>query len=222
MSDKPQSEIGRRRATATLLAKEGYADRRTEIVRAAAVVFRRKGVSRATIADIAAEVGSDRASLYYYFGTKADLLDAVITAGVERNLATAERIRDGSADASSKLRELIVELMVSYADHFPFLYVYLQENLDHVAPTRVEWAEHMRAMNRRYERAVEMIIDQGIAEGSFEPLAHTRVLAFGAMGIVSWTNRWFDPDTAPADARTIGETYAEIIVRGMSPGTAAS
>ena len=217
MNDSPQSEIGRRRATATRQAKSGYADRRTQIVRAAATVFRRKGVSRATIADIAAEVGSDRASLYYYFGTKEDLLDAVITEGVERNLATAERIRDEHTDAPSKLRELIVELMVSYADHFPFLYVYLQENLDHVAPKRAEWAEHMRSMNRRYERAVETIIDQGIEEGTFEPLAPTRVMAFGAMGIVSWTNRWFDPGTAPADARTIGEAYAEIIIKGLSP-----
>ena len=141
----------------------------------------------------------------------------VLPKGAAPNLATAEPIRDESTDAAAKLRELIVELMVAFAEHYPFLYVYLQENLDHVAPKRAEWAEHMRAMNRRYEQAVEAIIDQGIEEGAFEQLAPTRVLAFGAMGIVSWTNRWFDPDTAPADAPAIGEAYAEIVIRGMSP-----
>lgn len=213
--DPTGSRIGRRRAAAKDQENPAYAQRRTEIVTAAADLFRRQGVSRTTFADIAAAVGADRASLYYYFGDKSDILDAVITEGVELNVAAAERIRDLDAAPLERLRVLVVDLMMSFFEHYPFLYVYLQENLEHVAPTRREWADRMAALNRRAERAVERIIQDGIDDGSIDPLAPVRVLSFGAMGIVSWTNRWFDPATAPADARTIGEAYAEIIVRGL-------
>lgn len=215
MTEVRKSQIGRRRAAAKELKSAIYADRRPEIVRAAANLFKQRGVSRTTVADIADSIGADRATIYYYFESKEEIHDAVVREGVDRTIAILERARSSDADALTKLREMVVDLMVSCAQHYPFLYVYLQDHLDHVAPKRQEWAERMRSINRRGEQAVEDIIRQGIEEGSIDPLATPRVLAFGALGIVCWTNRWFDPATSPVDAREIGEAYAEIIVKGL-------
>lgn len=55
----------------------------------------------------------------------------------------------------------------------------------------------------------------GVAAGELRELTDSKVIAFGVMGIVSWTNRWFNPSTSSVDARSIGEAYAEILVSGL-------
>lgn len=132
------------------------------------------------------------------------------------NLRVIEEIRDGPGDAPTKIRTLVTQLMTSYADNYPFLDVYLQEDLAHVDDRRQEWAQRMRRVNRRYEAAVESIIVDGITEGTIRPLAEPRVLVYGLMGIASWTHRWFNPHRSDTCADVIGTAYAEILLTGMS------
>jgi AcrR family transcriptional regulator len=171
------SEIGRRRAAAQHGRRANYQQRRGEIIDAAAAVFKAKGYRGTSLADIAEQVGMDRATLYYYVGSKEELLDEVVTDVVKANLLAAEEIRDSCVPAPDKLRQLVLGLMVSFAEHYPFLYVYLQENLAHVTEHRQPWARAMRAVNRRYEQAVEGIIREGIEEGTIRPVGDPRVLA---------------------------------------------
>ncbi len=213
--DPDDSGIGRRRAAARDRKKAGYAIRRSEIIHAAAQVFKQRGYQGTSLADIAEAVGTERASLYYYISSKEELLDEVVTDVVRANLVVAEAIRDAPGAAPDKLRELITGLMKSYAEHYPFLYVYLQENLAHVAESRREWADEMRKVNRRWEDAVTAIVSQGIDEGSLRAITDPRVMAYGLIGMVSWSNRWFNPERTAVDATTIGESYARMLLDGM-------
>jgi len=56
---------------------EYKAQARTRIVDAARVVFHRKGFRRATMDDIATEIGVSKGALYLYYPTKANLLAAI-------------------------------------------------------------------------------------------------------------------------------------------------
>ncbi len=105
--------------------------------------------------------------------------------------------------------------MSSYAEHFPFLYIYLQENMAHVPVKRQAWADRMRALNRRYERAIGEMIQQGLDEGTIKAVAPAWVIANGLMGMISWTNRWFNPNTSSVSAAEIGEAYSEILLSGI-------
>ena len=212
----PGSHIGRRRAAAQHGRGANYQQRRGEIIDAAAAVFRAKGYRGTSLADIAEQVGMDRATLYYYVGSKEELLDEVVTDVVRANLLVAEQIRDSTDPAPDKLRQLVLGLMSSFSEHYPFLYVYLQENLAHVTEQRQPWAQAMRAVNRRYEQAVESIIREGIERGTLRPVADPRVLAYGLMGMVSWTSRWFHPVRTPWDAGTIGAAYVDVLLHGMT------
>jgi len=182
-----ETGMSRRRTAAQGRRRAGYTERRAEIVAAAADVFRARGYRGTSLADIAEAVGTDRASLYYYVSSKEELLDEVVTDVVKANLVVAEQIRDSDAGAPHKLRTLVTQLMCSYAEHYPFLYVYLQENLAHVAAPRQAWATEMRRVNRRYEAAIEAIVQQGIEEGSLRAVSSPRVMAYGLIGMVSWT-----------------------------------
>ena len=215
LPDPDGSGIARRRAAARDGAGRGYHLRRDEIVRAAAEVFKQRGYQGTSLADVAEAAGTERASLYYYVSSKEELLDEVVTDVVRANLAVAEDIRDGPGSAPAKLRELVTGLMTSYAEHYPFLYVYLQEDLAHVPAARRAWAQEMRQVNRRWEAAVTQIVQQGIDEGTMRSTAPARETAFGVVGMVSWTSRWFNPGRSPVDAAAIGETYARLLLEGL-------
>lgn len=211
----PASAIAERRAKAARRATgSGYGDRRTAILAAAATLFKEHGYNRTTLGDIATAVGADRASLYYYFGSKEEVLDALVTHLVIANTEAAEKIRDSEGTAPQKLRQLIVDLLVSFAANYPMLYVYLQSNLSQTTGKRAAWAQQMREVNHRWEGAIEAIVAQGIDEGTLRPLADPRILANGVMGVVGWTHRWYNP-AHDVDPTTIGEAYAEMILGGV-------
>jgi AcrR family transcriptional regulator len=87
------------------LANAAPENRRADLVRAAAQLFREKGFDGTTIRDIAAAVGMRSGSPFYHFANKHELLMAVMEEGLrlgldrtmaaldEKNLATAERFR---------------------------------------------------------------------------------------------------------------------------------
>lgn len=209
------SAIGRRRDRARSSGTDSYRERRREIARVAAQVFNQKGFRGTSLGAVAAALGTDRASLYYYIASKEELFDEVVREATEANVATAEAIGSSGAPAAEKLRTLVRELMASYARNYPLQYVYIRENLSHVAPERSAWSQHMRGLNRRYEECVVAIVQEGIDDGTFRPLASARVVAYGILGMVGWTNRWFVPDRSRETADQIGSAYAEMVLAGL-------
>lgn len=214
------SGIGRRRAAAQKdKSNPAYIKRRREIIEAAARVFKRQGYGGTSLNDIAAELETDRANLYYYVSSKHELFEEVVTEAIALNIERAETVSAGEGRPHEKLRVIIEELMNSYAENYPFLYVYIQENLSHVEGGSAAWAEKMREINRRYEKLVIDIIQQGYDEGTLRDVGPAWVVAYGIIGVVGWTNRWFDPARSKADAQTIGRTYAELVLGGLrAPG----
>ncbi len=209
------SGIGRRRAAAQGEGRTAYTERRQEIITAAARLFKTRGFRGTSIGQIAKALGTDRATLYYYIGSKEELFDEVVSDEVRANVARAQAIRDGEGTAPDKLYRLVTELMDSYAASYPFLYVFIQENLSHVSERRSEWSQEMRRLNKTYEDCVVAIIETGVAEGTIRPVAEPWVLAYGLIGMVGWTNRWFNPEKSPVDAATIGRAYADVLLDGL-------
>lgn len=209
------SGIGRRRAAARDEGGAAYQERRTDIVRAAAEMFKKNGYRGTKLNDVAEAMGLDRASLYYYVGSKEELFHEVVGTAVETNADTAEQILAGPGTAPEKLRTLVRGLMVSYAESYPFLYVFIQENLGTGATDRSDWAREMRRHNKRYENAVVAIVQAGIDEGTLRTETQAWVVGFGIIGMVAWSNRWFDPTTSTVPAEEIGAAYADTLLRGL-------
>jgi AcrR family transcriptional regulator len=216
MSKQPKKAgIAVRRANAQAEGTEAYQERRAEITRAAAQVFHRKGYKGTTIGAVADVLGTDRASLYYYISGKDELFDDVVREVTEVNVATALAIRDGDDPAPVKLRSMIEALMASYAETYPMLYVYMRENLAEVEGPREGWSRYMRSMNKRYEEAVIAVVQQGFEEGTLAPVGSAKVVAFGIIGMVGWTNRWFSPDRSAESHEELARTFADTVLGGL-------
>lgn len=215
------SGIGKRRAAARSDGGLAYQERRREITEAAARVFDRRGFRGTTISAVAEELNLDRASVYYYIANKEELFDEVIREASEENIATAKRIQESDEPPREKLRQIARELMKSYGKHYPLLYIFIRENLNQVADRRSKWAERMKQLSRDYENSVIAVIEEGYGDGSFRNIGPAKIVAYGIIGMLGWTNRWFRPVNANLSAEEIGETYAEMAIRGLATSPAA-
>lgn len=76
--------------------------------------FRRFGYKRTTVDDITADAGTGKGSLYLHFDSKQAVYMAVVEASIERFVASASNLSDGSGSIPARLRAL-VELTI---DHY--------------------------------------------------------------------------------------------------------
>jgi TetR/AcrR family transcriptional regulator, cholesterol catabolism regulator len=166
------SRINERRKLAQAEPSVEYAQKRAALLEAAARVFQAKGFDGASINDVAAESGTDRATAYYYFAGKRELFHAVIADAVESNVAAAEQIAAGEGGAADKVRELVTALLRSYEEHYPYLFVYIQEDMAKLGRDGTESTRRLRDLGRRYNSAVEAIIKSGVQSGECAPATH--------------------------------------------------
>jgi AcrR family transcriptional regulator len=207
------SEMAQRRALARATDDPNYRRRREELLRAAAKVFKAKGYAGASLNDIAAEVGIDRASLYYYASGKEELYQEIVFNAVHDNVTAIERIQQERATAIDKVGKFVRTLMQSYETHYPYLYIYVQENMASLDDTA--WTRRVRQLARRFTRAATAIVQQGIDAGEFRPeVGDAKLVAFGIIGMCNWTHRWFQPGRE-ANADEIGGVFSELILGGL-------
>lgn len=219
--NKRTSNIGKRRAAAKAksVSSETYQRRREEIAIAAARVFNEKGYRGTTISAVADELNIDRASVYYYISSKEELFDEVIREASLANVAKARSVQASDASPGEKLRTLVRGLMESYAATYPLLYIYIREDLSQVSDKRSAWATQMKKINREYDDAVTSIIEEGYADGSFRDIGPPRLVAYGIIGMLNWTNRWFRPEKGKASPEQVGNMFAELVTGGLEDGS---
>jgi TetR/AcrR family transcriptional regulator len=92
--------------------ESGGSDVRRRILRAATEVFADKGYAGASIADISSAARVTKPMLYYYFGDKAGLFDAVIEqvhGRLQQGLSSRVRDGKGAIDQLADIAELVFE-----------------------------------------------------------------------------------------------------------------
>jgi AcrR family transcriptional regulator len=212
-----RSEIATRRAIARRSGDADYQQRRLDLVRAAATVFRRVGFQAANLLEIAKEAGMDRASVYYYVSGKEEIYHGVVLSAVQQNVWMVEGIAATRAtNAPAKLATLVELLMHSYEEHYPYLFVYVQENMAHF-DAKNPWQREMRALGERFDDAVTTIIQDGLTAGTLKPIGRVqpRLLAYALLGMCNWSHRWFNPK-GKLTGRQIGAAFAEVLLGGIA------
>lgn len=81
-----------------------------EIIRAALETFAEKGFAATRLDDVAVRAGVGKGTLYLYFPSKEELLEAVVREALIPNIARAERLAASHAGSCEDLLRLIAEL----------------------------------------------------------------------------------------------------------------
>lgn len=209
-----KSGIESRRQAALADGSPAYTARRDEIVRVAADVFRDKGYEVATLNDIAERLGTDRASLYYYVGSKEELLHEIVRVVIHENVGMAERVARGPGTSAEKLHALFVEMMESFEQHYPAMYVYVEDQA-RIARQDSEWAQDVTESSRRFEDVVVRLLKNGQSDGSIRKDLPPELTARALFGMVNWTHQWWRPN-GKHKAQAIAEVFSTIFLDGAS------
>ncbi|WP_105034186.1 TetR/AcrR family transcriptional regulator [Cryobacterium aureum] len=209
------SRISQRRQAALADGGADYSAKRADLIRVAAIVFREKGYATATLNDIAALFGTDRASLYYYVASKEELFQECIQNILNANVATAVLIADLPVSPREKLTKLIEVMISSQVEHFPYMYVYIQEDMRQVVSQDAEWATRMVEQTHRLERFFIDAILEGVADGSFRAGLSATLTANGLFGMLLWTHRWFVPGRKYS-AQDLTSTFTTLFFDGLA------
>lgn len=192
------------------------AAKRLEIMKIGATVFKEVGYENATVDEIARRANMDRATLYYYFKGKQELFREMVNLATANNVANAERIAALDESPEIKLRKLMEALFDSYQQHYPHLYVYLEQDINRLTLDQSEWSTTILALNARFNEAAVSIIREGREKGVFVFEGSDRIIAAGILGMCNWSHRWFNPDGEMSAAR-IGNVFADMVIGGICP-----
>ncbi|MDT7707773.1 MAG: hypothetical protein QOG20_3380, partial [Pseudonocardiales bacterium] len=169
--------------------------------------------------DIAARFGTDRAAIYYYFAGKEEIFQEVFQATAKKvlddNLAEATRVAALGVSAHDKLRLLIEVQIRSYEANYPYVYVYIQEDMGKVAFQTTPWAKEMVRKTRRFETIVNDVITAGIRDGEFRDDLSVPLVVKTLFGMVNWTHRWFKPGDRKYTAQQTIDTFSAIFFDGL-------
>ena len=209
------SNISRRRASALEEGSSDYLAKRDELVEIAGRQFKAHGFKATTLAEIGRKVGLDRATVYYYFGSKEELFRECVRVSVEANISECERIfADKARPASERLRAIIQQLMAAYDHYYPHMYVYIQEEMNRITGEQSVWAQRIASQTRTFERIVLSLVSELIERGTMRGDIPVTVAANAIFGMLNWTHRWYQPGgSVPADQ--ISAAFADIFFDGM-------
>ena len=116
-------------------------DTRQHIVDAALALVADRGYSATSVDEIAAAAGVAKGSVFYNFGSKAELFEAIIAEGVDRLTATLRGAAQGTHGRDA-VEALVTELLTQVRDHPDFAKVMVAE----VFRTGRRWQDSIRSL----------------------------------------------------------------------------
>jgi len=136
--------------------------RRDEIVRTAAILFKKKGYSAVTMRDIADSLDIKASSLYNHIQSKQELLEILVISLAEEFINGMNKIMNLPISASEKLR-LAIDFHIDITIHNNEALAALNNDWMHLE----EKLPYFLKMRNDYEQNFRTIIETGMTSGEF-------------------------------------------------------
>ena len=152
-----------------MASKPNVSEQRTrQIIEAATGVFAQKGFDRATMDDIAAAAGINKATIYLYFKNKDALIYAIAEQIFAMELADLQTACKLSGTATERLSAFYETLIAEKTEIFPLMPLFyefyaLGLRRDDVQTTLLSFMEQSAAL-------LQCVIEEGVAAGEFAPI----------------------------------------------------
>ncbi|HKX44117.1 MAG TPA: TetR/AcrR family transcriptional regulator [Burkholderiaceae bacterium] len=162
-------------------------NRRADLVRVAAKLFREKGFDGTTIRDIADAVGMRSGSPFYHFANKHELLMAVMEEGLRLGLArTQDVLRNDALPPVERFRQLVrVHYGILHDTGSDFIPVMLYDWRSLPAPYRRRIIE----LKDRYDTIWQQTIAALHAEGRLR--ADPKLARLMILGAINFSATWY-------------------------------
>ncbi|MEV2218342.1 TetR/AcrR family transcriptional regulator [Nocardia vinacea] len=189
-----------------------YEVKRQEIIDTAAALFAKKGYAATGIIEIGDTVGLAKGALYYYIGSKENLLVEIQGRVLDPLLVVAARIQELDAPPLVKLRLLSEELLNVIFERLDHIWVYEHDYRQLTG----ENLSRMLEKRKEVEHVVRSLLVDAMEDGSLRKADPTlAMLQF--LNMHNRTYQWLDPDKR-WDAKFLSKSYCHTLFNGFADG----
>lgn len=182
----------------------------------AAALFREKGFNGTSMAELAAEVGISKSSLYHHFPSKQALLSEIIELTVNRVTPLVQEVAESNLPVRERLGRAVALHTVEAIRDQDAIACFVEEGR-YLAPDFM--AAHL-VKRDRYELIFRRMFEDGIASGEF--VAQDVSLAVKAiLGMCNSAVRWYRPGGGHTPEEIASE-FAHFAVRGAAAAREAA
>ncbi len=186
--------------------------RRNQILDAATTVFVRLGFQRARMDDIVEESGLSKGTLYWYFKSKEDIINAILHSLFTGELANLENLLEVKGTASERLIQLTsdrVTGMKRMSNLVPIIFEF------YAVAVHQQWVQQfIGEYFKHFRTLLEKLIQQGIDRGEFRHVnARNAAISFASL-YEGLTLHWMmDPQTVQWEI--LSENSIPMLLNGL-------
>jgi TetR/AcrR family transcriptional regulator, cholesterol catabolism regulator len=186
---------------------EGPDNRRGDLVRVAARLFREKGFEGTTIRDIAHAVGMRSGSPFYHFANKHELLMAVMEEGLRLGLERTQQVLDAATQPATERFARLVRT------HYGILH---DTGSDFIPVMLYDWrslpAQYKRRiieLKDRYDAIWQSTLDELHAQGLLR--AEPKLARLMILGAINFSATWYRAKPRSAQRVDLDELSAQTV-----------
>ncbi len=189
--------------------------RYAEILEVATQLFYDHGYSSVGIRTIAAAVGVQPASLYYYFRSKEDILFHITLHWTQGFIETHQPLLENDGPASDVLRQVVRAHVYYFAKHGVEQRV-AERELRKLSRDRIT---EIRLLQRRYLDKLIAVVERANKQGVLK-VEHPTIATRAFLDMLNHLFRWFEPGH-DLSVEQVANMYATMIVDGLLGGAVA-
>ncbi|EGV44697.1 TetR/AcrR family transcriptional regulator [Bizionia argentinensis JUB59] len=184
-------------------------NRKEEIIKTAAKLFKEKGYSAVTMRDIATAVGMKAASLYNHISSKQELLKIIIISLAEAFTQGMQEIKTSNISTKQKL-EAVVKLHVDITAQNTFGMASLNNDWMHLEGER----DYYLSLRSGYEADFRSILLEGIQRKEIAD-SSVEVMLFSILSTLRSLYLWIPKkeDVTPED---LSKSLSNVLINGIN------
>ena len=168
--------------------RNNESNRRDELLRVSAKLFREKGFDGTSIRDISAAAGMHSGSPFYHFKTKQAMLVAVMEEGLAEGLRHSQAVFAMDLPPAERFNRLVrAHLGTILEDGNDFIPVLLYEVRSLTPANRRRIIALMDGYDALWQRMIDELETAGLLAGD------RRLARLFLLGALNWTAQWYRP-----------------------------
>jgi AcrR family transcriptional regulator len=186
--------------------------RRNQILDAATKVFVRQGFQHARMDDIVEESGLSKGTLYWYFKSKEDIINAILRRLFTGELENIESLLEAEGTASERLMQLTNDRVIGMKQMSSLVPIIFEF---YAVAVHQQWVkEFINEYFQHFRTLLQELIQQGINRGEFRHVnARNAAISFASL-FEGLTLHWMmDPETIQWEI--LGENSIPMLLNGL-------
>jgi TetR/AcrR family transcriptional regulator, cholesterol catabolism regulator len=187
-------------------------DRRREILQVAEEMFAERGIKATTVRQIGAKAGILSGSLYHHFGSKLDIVDAILTEFHEHVISGNQAVVESEPDPVERLRKL-THFAFSLIVDFPAAVLIVQNESGYLG--QYDRFTYLATVDKTVAGMWIDALDEGIKQGQIRDDLDVRMFYRLVRDVVAGSIRWFRSGAGRKPIEDIANDVIDMLLHGV-------